>query len=187
MIAAALIVVLFAFSPAASGSVSHCRRRLRRHARFTPRSPGDAMAVTIWGWLRLDADRPAAIPVDGRDPVPHTPLGRHVQRAWPLAGSPARPPAAHQHHRLHDLRRRLGIFGGDLRHHRQDHLPELKKRGYPDHMALGTIAGAGTLGLLIPPSIIMIVYGVTAEVSIAKLFIGGVLPGLLLAGLFMGW
>src|SRR5512139_1186818 len=66
-------------------------------------------------------------------------------------------------------------------------LPELKKRGYPDHMALGTIAGAGTLGLLIPPSIIMIVYGVSAEVSIAKLFIGGVLPGLLLAGLFMGY
>jgi TRAP-type C4-dicarboxylate transport system permease large subunit len=49
-------------------------------------------------------------------------------------------------------------------------------------MAIGTLAGAGTLGLLIPPSIIMIVYGVAADVSIAKLFIGGVLPGILLAG-----
>src|SRR5689334_18815244 len=66
-------------------------------------------------------------------------------------------------------------------------LPELLKRGYPEDITIGTLAGAGTLGLLIPPSIIMIVYGVTAEVSIAQLFIGGVLPGLLLAGLFMGY
>ncbi len=66
-------------------------------------------------------------------------------------------------------------------------LPELKKRGYPDDITLGTLAGAGTLGLMIPPSIIMIVYGVAANVSIAKLFIAGVLPGLLLAALFMGY
>lgn len=66
-------------------------------------------------------------------------------------------------------------------------LPELAKRGYPESMAIGSLAGAGTLGLLIPPSIIMIVYGVTADVSIGKLFIGGVLPGLLLASLFMGY
>ena len=66
-------------------------------------------------------------------------------------------------------------------------LPELKKRGYPDDIAVGTLAGAGTLGLLIPPSIIMIVYGVAANVSIAKLFLAGVLPGLLLAALFMGY
>ena len=66
-------------------------------------------------------------------------------------------------------------------------LPELLKRGYPEGIVIGTLAGAGTLGLLIPPSIIMIVYGVTAEVSIAQLFIGGVLPGLLLASLFMGY
>jgi tripartite ATP-independent transporter DctM subunit len=66
-------------------------------------------------------------------------------------------------------------------------LPELKRRGYPEDMTIGTLAGAGTLGLLIPPSIIMIVYGVTAEVSITRLFIAGVLPGLLLAGLFMGY
>jgi tripartite ATP-independent transporter DctM subunit len=66
-------------------------------------------------------------------------------------------------------------------------IPELKKRGYPDELTIGTLAGAGTLGLLIPPSIIMIVYGVTANVSIAQLFIGGVVPGLALALLFSGY
>ncbi len=66
-------------------------------------------------------------------------------------------------------------------------LPELKRRGYPEHMIVGTLAGASTLGLLIPPSIIMIVYGVSAEVSIARLFIAGVLPGVLLALLFSGY
>ncbi len=66
-------------------------------------------------------------------------------------------------------------------------LPELNKRGYPEAMSVGTLAGASTLGLLIPPSIIMIVYGVAANVSIAKLFLAGVIPGLMLAALFMGY
>jgi tripartite ATP-independent transporter DctM subunit len=66
-------------------------------------------------------------------------------------------------------------------------LPELQKRGYPDDIVIGTLSGSGTLGLLIPPSIIMIVYGVAADVSIAQLFIAGVLPGLMLAGLFSGY
>ncbi|MBL8835499.1 MAG: TRAP transporter large permease subunit [Alphaproteobacteria bacterium] len=66
-------------------------------------------------------------------------------------------------------------------------IPELRSRGYPEHMTIGTLAGAGTLGLLIPPSIIMIVYGVIADVSIGKLFIAGIIPGLLLASLFSGY
>jgi len=66
-------------------------------------------------------------------------------------------------------------------------LPELKARGYPDGITIGSLAGAGTLGLLIPPSIIMIVYGVSSNVSIAKLFIAGVIPGILLALLFSGY
>ena len=66
-------------------------------------------------------------------------------------------------------------------------LPELAQRGYPESMTIGSLAGAGTLGLLIPPSIIMIVYGVSADVSIAQLFIAGVLPGVMLALLFSGY
>ena len=66
-------------------------------------------------------------------------------------------------------------------------LPELTRRGYPQDQIIGSLAGAGTLGLLIPPSIIMIVYGVSAEVSISQLFVAGILPGLLLASLFSGY
>ena len=66
-------------------------------------------------------------------------------------------------------------------------IPELTSRGYPQDQIIGTLAGAGTLGLLVPPSIIMIVYGVAADTSISKLFIAGILPGILLAGLFMGY
>lgn len=66
-------------------------------------------------------------------------------------------------------------------------LPELARRGYPDAISIGSLAGAGTLGLLIPPSIIMIVYGVSADVSIAQLFIAGIVPGIVLAALFSGY
>lgn len=66
-------------------------------------------------------------------------------------------------------------------------LPELRRRGYDERMAIGSLAGSGTLGLLIPPSIILIVYGAATEQSIARLFIAGILPGVMLAVLFMGY
>ena len=66
-------------------------------------------------------------------------------------------------------------------------IPELTKRGYPAELVVGSLGGASTLGLLIPPSIVMIVYGVAAEVSIAKLFVAGVIPGLLLASMFSSY
>lgn len=66
-------------------------------------------------------------------------------------------------------------------------MPELKRRGYPESLAAGTLAGAGTLGLLIPPSITMIIYGVTVQESIGRLFIAGILPGAMLAALFVGY
>ena len=66
-------------------------------------------------------------------------------------------------------------------------LPELQRRGYNEPLSIGSLAASGTLGLLIPPSIIMIVYGVSANVSIARLFLAGVLPGLMIIGLFMAY
>ena len=64
-------------------------------------------------------------------------------------------------------------------------IPELRKRNYPEKILLGSLAGSGTLGLLIPPSIILIIYGVTVQESIAKLFIAGILPGIMIALIFM--
>ncbi|HVG59428.1 MAG TPA: TRAP transporter large permease subunit [Hyalangium sp.] len=66
-------------------------------------------------------------------------------------------------------------------------LPELKKRGYDERLALGSLAGAGTLGILIPPSITMVVYAVAANVSIIQIFLAGFLPGLLVMGLYSGY
>lgn len=66
-------------------------------------------------------------------------------------------------------------------------IPEMRKRGYPDEVAAGSIAAGGTLGILIPPSVTMIVYGIATETSIGRLFLAGVLPGLLLVSLFIVW
>ena len=66
-------------------------------------------------------------------------------------------------------------------------IPEMRKRGFPDGLATGAIAAGGTLGILIPPSITMIVYGIATETSIGRLFMAGVFPGLMLTALFMAW
>ena len=66
-------------------------------------------------------------------------------------------------------------------------VPEMQKRGYPNGLATGAIAAGGTLGILIPPSITMIVYGIATETSIGRLFIAGLLPGVMLTALFMAW
>src|SRR5690348_12117682 len=66
-------------------------------------------------------------------------------------------------------------------------IPEMRKRGYPDDVATGSICAGGTLGILIPPSITFILYGIATETSIGRLFLAGVLPGLMLTGMFMLW
>jgi tripartite ATP-independent transporter DctM subunit len=66
-------------------------------------------------------------------------------------------------------------------------IPEMRQRGFPDGVSAGSIAAGGTLGILIPPSVTMIVYGIATETSIGRLFMAGLLPGLLLTGLFVSW
>lgn len=66
-------------------------------------------------------------------------------------------------------------------------IPEMRRRGYSEEVATGSIAAGGTLGILIPPSVTMIVYGIATETSIGRLFLAGAMPGLLLVGLFMAW
>jgi C4-dicarboxylate transporter, DctM subunit len=66
-------------------------------------------------------------------------------------------------------------------------IPEMRRRGYPDEIATGSIAAGGTLGILIPPSLTLILYGIATESSIGRLFLAGIVPGVLLTGLFMLW
>jgi len=66
-------------------------------------------------------------------------------------------------------------------------IPEMRRRGYPDEVATGSICAGGTLGILIPPSITFILYGIATESSIGRLFIAGVIPGIMLTGFFMAW
>jgi len=155
---------------------------------FAARPAGDAMAVTIWGASSSWTLTALPLFVWMGEILFRTRLSEDMFRGlapW-LQGLPGR--------LLHTNVAGCAIFAavsgssaatcatiGKMT------LPELKRRGYPDHMVIGTLAGAGTLGLLIPPSIIMIVYGVAAEVSIARLFIAGILPGILLALLFSGF
>ena len=155
---------------------------------FTPRAPGDGMAVAIWGagssWTLT------ALPLFlwMGEILFRTKLSEDMFKG--LSPWLERLPGRLLHTNIIGCTLFAAVSGSSAATCAtigKIALPELERRGYPESMALGTLAGAGTLGLLIPPSIIMIVYGVAADVSISKLFIGGVLPGILLASLFMGW
>ena len=155
---------------------------------FTIRPAGDAMATTIWSalsswplvalplfiWMGeiLTRSRVSAQLFNGLAPIVRFLPGRllHVNIAGctlfaAISGSSAATVST------------VGKIA----------LPELRRRGYPDQLAVGSLAGAGTLGLLMPPSIILIVYGVAINESISKLFLAGILPALVLALLFMGY
>lgn len=157
-------------------------------ALFTTRPAGDAMATTVWGslsswtltalplfiWMGdiLFRSRLSEDLFDGLAPWMGNLPGRLMQTNVvacaifaAISGSSAATAAT------------IGKMS----------IPELRKRKYPEVMVVGSLAGSGTLGLLIPPSIIMIVYGVATDTSIAQLFIAGILPGIMLAALFMGY
>jgi C4-dicarboxylate transporter DctM subunit len=155
---------------------------------FTARPAGDAMAVTIWGSLSSWTLTALPLFVWMGEILFRTRLSEDMFKG--LAPWLSRIPGRLLHTNIIGCTIFAAVSGSSAATCAtigKMTLPELKKRGYPEDMTIGTLAGAGTLGLLIPPSIIMIVYGVSADVSITRLFIAGVIPGLLLAGLFMGY
>jgi len=155
---------------------------------FTSRPVGDAMAVTIWGSLSSWTLTALPLFVWMGEILFRTRLSEDMFKG--LAPWLQRLPGRLLHTNIIGCTIFAAVSGSSAATCAtigKMTLPELKKRGYPEDMTIGTLAGAGTLGLLIPPSIIMIVYGVSADVSITRLFIAGVIPGLVLAGLFMGY
>ena len=155
---------------------------------FTNRPVGDAMAVTVWGSLSSWTLTALPLFVWMGEILFRTKLSEDMFKG--LAPWLSRIPGRLLHTNIIGCTIFAAVSGSSAATCAtigKMTLPELKRRGYPEDMTIGTLAGAGTLGLLIPPSIIMIVYGVSADVSITRLFIAGVIPGLLLAGLFMGY
>ena len=155
---------------------------------FSSRPAGDAMAVTIWGTASSWTLTALPLFVWMGEILFRTRLSEDMFRG--LAPWLERVPGRLLHTNIIGCTIFAAVSGSSAATCAtigKMTLPELKARGYPEDLTIGTLAGAGTLGLLIPPSIIMIVYGVTANVSIAQLFIAGVLPGILLALLFSGY
>jgi len=155
---------------------------------FTTRPAGDAMATTIWGAASSWTLTALPLFIWMGEILFRTKLSEDMFRG--LAPWVTRLPGRLLHTNVVGCAIFAAISGSSAATCAtigKITLPELKSRGYPDGISIGTLAGSGTLGLLIPPSIIMIVYGVAAEVSIAKLFIAGVIPGIMLACLFSGY
>ena len=155
---------------------------------FTTRPAGDAMAVTIWGTASSWTLTALPLFVWMGEILFRTRLSEDMFRG--LAPWMERLPGRLLHTNIIGCTIFAAVSGSSAATCAtigKMTLPELAGRGYPEGKVVGTLAGAGTLGLLIPPSIIMIVYGVSAEVSIARLFIAGIIPGIMLAVLFMGY
>lgn len=155
---------------------------------FTARPPGDAMITTIWSasssWTLI------ALPmfIWMGEILYRTRLSEDMFRG--LSPWMARLPGGLVHTNIVGCTVFAAVSGSSaatLTTVGKMSIPELRRRNYPENLVIGTLAGAATLGLMIPPSLTLIVYGVTINESITKLFLAGVIPGLVLALLFMGY
>ncbi len=157
-------------------------------ALFTARAAGDAMAITVWGSSSSWTLTALPLFVWMGEILYRTNLSANMFRG--LAPWVNKLPGRLLHANVAGCTIFAAVSGSSAATCvtvGKMNLPELLRRGYPEAQVIGTLGGPATLGLLIPPSIILIIYGVSAELSIAKLFMAGVLPGLLLAALFSGW
>jgi C4-dicarboxylate transporter DctM subunit len=159
---------------------------------FTAKNAGDALTITVWGYLSSWSLTALPLFIWMGEILLKTKLSEGLFRG--LAPWVNRLPGRLLHTNVIGCTIFAAVSGSSAATCAtigKISLPQLMQRGYPEKIAYGSLAGAGTLGLLIPPSIIMIVYGVSADVSIGKLFIAGIIPGLVLAALFMlyvaGW
>ncbi|MEJ8573913.1 TRAP transporter large permease subunit [Microbaculum marinum] len=155
---------------------------------FTPRSVGDAMSITVWGMSSSWTLTALPLFIWMGEILFRTKLSENLFRG--MAPLMSRFPGGLLHVNIVGCAIFAAISGSSaatVATVGKMSIPELRTRRYPERMIVGTLAGAGTLGLLIPPSIILIIYGVTVNESIAQLFIAGVLPGIGLAILFMGY
>ncbi len=157
-------------------------------ALFTTRPVGDAMATTIWGASSSWSLTALPLFIWMGEILFRTRLSENLFRG--LTPFMSRLPGGLLHVNIAGSAIFAAISGSSaatVATVGKMSIPELRKREYPEKMIVGTLAGAGTLGLLIPPSITLIIYGVTVNESIAKLFIAGILPGIMLALMFMGY
>ena len=159
---------------------------------FTTRPVGDAMATTIWGTSSSWTLTALPLFVWMGEILFRTKLSENLFKG--LAPWMSRLPGGLVHVNVVGCALFAAISGSSaatVATVGKMSIPELRKRNYPEKLLLGSLAGSGTLGLLIPPSIILIIYGVTVQESIAKLFIAGIIPGIMIAIFFMlyviGW
>ncbi len=153
---------------------------------FTSRPVGDAMATTIWGTSSSWTLTALPLFVWMGEILFRTKLSENLFKG--LAPWMSRLPGGLIHVNVVGCALFAAISGSSaatVATVGKMSIPELRKRNYPEKLLLGSLAGSGTLGLLIPPSIILIIYGVTVQESIAKLFIAGIIPGIMMAIIFM--
>lgn len=155
---------------------------------FTSRAPGDAMITTIWSASSSWTLTALPLFIWMGEVLYRTRLSQDMFRG--LSPWMARLPGGLVHTNVVGCAVFAAVSGSSaatLTTVGKMSIPELRRRNYPEKMVIGTLAGAATLGLMIPPSLTLIVYGVSINESIRKLFLAGVIPGLVLALMFMGY